>query len=188
MLHIAKAKIYTVYIKKQAKPIKYFSLKIYPEKLAYRIYGIYLYIVVNQTHTIMKNNIETLEQAIEAGVAIKATYTNGERVKVLEFTAGGRVEIEYQDGTFDCVDRNDLIDFTWVDTRKTEFALYISGPNGKTVNRYGSFKTAYQLYMEHCNDKNLDNMTQPVDQNTAMDLYAGGRGYDYTIELIEELA
>jgi len=130
--------------------------------------------------------LHTLDQAIEAGTAIKATYTNGERVKILEFTNSGKVEIEYQDGTNDCVDRNDLIDFTWVDTRETEWALTISGPNGKTVTRYGAFKIAYQSYLEHCNDKNLDNMEQPVNQKTAIDLEAGGRGYDYTITLIEE--
>jgi hypothetical protein len=61
----------------------------------------------------MKNNIETLDQAIEAGMNIKATYTNGERVKFIEFTTSGKVEIEFQDGTNGCVDRNDLIDFSW---------------------------------------------------------------------------
>lgn len=62
----------------------------------------------------MKTNIETLEQAIETGCAIKAVYyANGEVVKIVEFFGGGKVSVEFQDGTEELIDRADLIDFTW---------------------------------------------------------------------------
>lgn len=63
----------------------------------------------------MENQIETLEEAIEAGLKIKAVYApNGEVVKA-DFTAhyGTTVTCEFQDGSIQEVSRQDLIDFTW---------------------------------------------------------------------------
>lgn len=70
--------------------------------------------------------------------------------------------------------------------KTAEYVLRIAGPNGTTINRFATFKKGYQSYLDHCADKDCDNMEQPVDQETAMDLSAGGRGYDYTITLTEE--
>ena len=59
--------------------------------------------------------IETLDQAIETGLKIKAVYApNGEVVKC-DFNAhhGTTVTCEFQDGSIDEVSKNDLIDFTW---------------------------------------------------------------------------
>lgn len=59
-----------------------------------------------------QTNIATLDEAIEAGVKITALYvSNGERVKFIEITNSGKVEVEFQDGSNGLVDRNDLIDF-----------------------------------------------------------------------------
>lgn len=59
-----------------------------------------------------QTNIATLDEAIEAGVKITALYvSNGERVKFIETTNSGKVEVEFQDGSNGLVDRNDLIDF-----------------------------------------------------------------------------
>lgn len=72
----------------------------------------------------------------------------------------------------------------------TEFNVVISRMDGsdKRNNRFSSFKGAYQFYLEQCDKHDLDNMEQPTDQETATNLEAGGRGYDYRIELIEEEA
>lgn len=72
----------------------------------------------------------------------------------------------------------------------TEFNVVIIRMDGsdKRNNRFISFDDAYKFYLEQCAAKNLDNMEQPTDQETAMNLEAGGRGYDYRIELIEEEA
>lgn len=56
--------------------------------------------------------ITTVEEAIEAGLTIKATYApNGETVKC--WNPEDLTEIEFGDGTLEKVDRNDLIDFRW---------------------------------------------------------------------------
>lgn len=57
------------------------------------------------------NTATTLEEAIEAGLTIKAVYTNGEVVKVLDFN--NKPMVEFKDGTIENVHINDLIDFTW---------------------------------------------------------------------------
>ena len=64
----------------------------------------------------MKTNIETLEEAIEAGLKIKAVYVpNGEVVKVLENPGmySTRPYVRFQDGSEEEVDKNDLIDYSW---------------------------------------------------------------------------
>jgi len=63
----------------------------------------------------MKNAIETLEQAIEAGLKIKAVYyPNGEVVKC-DFEAHNNTTVtcEFQDGTIEEVSVGDLIDHSW---------------------------------------------------------------------------
>jgi hypothetical protein len=57
-------------------------------------------------------NMETLQEAIEAGLNISAVYSpNGEVVKC--WNPEDLTEVEFQDGTMEKVDRNDLINFTW---------------------------------------------------------------------------
>jgi hypothetical protein len=59
-----------------------------------------------------KNQIQTLDEAIEAGLSISAVYApNGEFVEC--WNLEDLREVEFQDGTMEKVDRNDLIDFTW---------------------------------------------------------------------------
>ena len=60
----------------------------------------------------MKNQIETLSEAIEAGLENNAVYApNGEVVKC--WNPEDLSEVEFQDGTFEKVSIGDLIDFTW---------------------------------------------------------------------------
>ena len=60
----------------------------------------------------MTTQIETLQEAIEAQLSISAVYApNGEVVKC--WNLEDLSEVEFQDGTMEKIDRNDLIDFTW---------------------------------------------------------------------------
>ena len=60
----------------------------------------------------MKNQITTIEEAIEAGLKIYAVYApNGEVVNC--WNPEDLSEVEFQDGTMEKVSSNDLIDFTW---------------------------------------------------------------------------
>lgn len=62
----------------------------------------------------MKNQIQTLEEAIEAGLQIKAVYIpNGEVVKCNFDHRGTSVTIEFRDGTIEEASVGDLIDYTW---------------------------------------------------------------------------
>jgi len=60
----------------------------------------------------MNTQIETLQEAIEAGLKINAVYApNGEVVRC--WNNEDLTEVEFQDGTMKKVEINDLIDFTW---------------------------------------------------------------------------
>jgi hypothetical protein len=63
----------------------------------------------------MNTQIETLDEAIEAGLRISAVYApNGEVVKCdFDAHSGTTITCEFQDGSIDEVAINDLIDFTW---------------------------------------------------------------------------
>ena len=57
-------------------------------------------------------NVETLQEAIEAGLKIYALHAgSGEVVKC--WNLEDLSEIEWQDGTLEKVSINDLIDFRW---------------------------------------------------------------------------
>jgi hypothetical protein len=57
-------------------------------------------------------NVETLQEAIEAGLKIFALHAgSGEVVKC--WNLEDLSEIEWQDGTLEKVSINDLIDFRW---------------------------------------------------------------------------
>ena len=63
----------------------------------------------------MNTQIETLDEAIEAGLTINAVYApNGEIVKCdFDTHFGTSITCEFQDGSIEEISINDLIDFTW---------------------------------------------------------------------------
>lgn len=85
------------------------------------------------------NNIETLDQAIEAGLKIK----------------------------------------------ETEWVLKATYQNGDNIiARFDTFEIAYSAYLELCSRKGIENIQQPTDQKTAMNLKSRGNGY--TVHIFEE--
>lgn len=50
-------------------------------------------------------------------------------------------------------------------------------------NPFQNFKDAYSNYAEHATAKNLNNAEWT---DAEMELSAGGRGYDYRVELLED--
>ena len=66
----------------------------------------------------------------------------------------------------------------------TTYKVNVNRTNGNDSRfiDFGTFKKAYAYYLDKCNDTNcLDNAEQTT--GAEMNLSAGGRGYDYIIEL-----
>lgn len=124
------------------------------------------------------NKIETLDEAIEAGAKITAIYTNGERVKFIENTNSGKVEVEFQDGSNGLVDRNDLIDFVWV-VEAEEYVLTAEHirTGDKLIGYFDSWQSGLVAYMGLCNNKGIKDIQQPTSPSVAMDLQTTDNGY-----------
>ena len=61
----------------------------------------------------------------------------------------------------------------------------VQNRSDKRVAHFANFKVAYNYYLEQCDDKLNDG---DIEQTTGaeMELCSGGRGHDYTIELLQE--